>query len=80
MDYENILVEHPAPGVGLVKMNQPRAFNTLSGPMLDDVMSALEAMNADETIGCMVLTGTDRVFAGGRGHQRNVAGDAARDD
>jgi enoyl-CoA hydratase len=65
MDYELILVEQPVPGVGMVKMNQPRAFNTLSGPMMDDVMGALEALNADESIGCLVLTGTDRVFAAG---------------
>ncbi len=65
MDYEFILVEHPAPGVGLVKMNQPRAFNTLSGPLMDDVMGALETLNADNSIGCLVLTGTDRVFAAG---------------
>lgn len=65
MDYQNIVVEHPAPGVGLVKMNQPRAFNSLTGPMMDEVMGALEAMNADDTVGCMIITGTDRVFAAG---------------
>lgn len=65
MDYENIVVEYPVNGVGLVRMNQPRAFNALTGPMLDEVMSALEAMNSDDAIGCMVLTGTERVFAAG---------------
>jgi enoyl-CoA hydratase len=65
MDYENILVEHPAPGVGLVRLNRPRAFNTLSGPLMDELMSALAAMDADDSVGCMVLTGTDRVFAAG---------------
>jgi enoyl-CoA hydratase/carnithine racemase len=64
-NYENIVVEYPVNGVGLARMNQPRAFNALTGPMLDEVMSALEAMNADDAIGCMVLTGTERVFAAG---------------
>jgi enoyl-CoA hydratase len=65
MDYENILVEHPAPGVGLVQLNQPRAFNMLTGPLMDELMGALAAMDADDSVGCMVITGTNRVFAAG---------------
>jgi enoyl-CoA hydratase len=65
MDYENIVVEHPAEGVGLVKLNRPRAFNALSGPLMDELMSALEAMDADNSVGCMVITGGERVFAAG---------------
>jgi enoyl-CoA hydratase len=65
MDYENILVENPAPGVGLVRLNQPRSFNSLTGPLMDELMGALAIMDADDSIGCMVITGTDRVFAAG---------------
>lgn len=65
MDYQFILVEYPAAGVGVVKLNQPRTFNSLTGPLMDEVMTALEAMEADDAIHCMVLTGTDRVFAAG---------------
>jgi enoyl-CoA hydratase len=65
MDYENIVVEHPADGVGLVKMNKPRTFNSLTGPLMDELMTALETMDADESIRCMVITGTERVFAAG---------------
>ena len=65
MAYENILVENPAPGVGLVRMNQPRAFNSLSGPLMGELMSALAEMDADASIGCMIITGTNRVFAAG---------------
>jgi enoyl-CoA hydratase len=65
MAYENIVVEYPAKGVGLVRMNQPRAFNALTGPMMDEVMGALAEMDADETIGCTIITGNERVFAAG---------------
>ncbi len=65
MAYVNILVENPAPGVGLVRLNQPRAFNSLSAPLMDEVMSALADMDANTSIGCMIVTGTDRVFAAG---------------
>ncbi len=65
MDDQNVVIDHPAPGVGVVKLNRPRTFNSLTGPMMQEVMDALEAMDADEAIRCMVLTGTDRVFAAG---------------
>jgi enoyl-CoA hydratase len=65
MTYENIVVEYPAQGVGMVKLNQPRTFNALSGPMMDEVMGALDMLDADPNVRCMVLTGTNRVFAAG---------------
>jgi enoyl-CoA hydratase len=65
MAYEKILVENPAPGVGLVRMNQPRAFNSLSAPLMGELMSALAEMDADDSIGCMIIAGTNRVFASG---------------
>jgi enoyl-CoA hydratase len=65
MDYENILVEHPAEGVGLVRLNRARAFNALNGPLMDELMDALENMDADDAIRCMVITGNERAFAAG---------------
>jgi enoyl-CoA hydratase len=65
VDFENILVEHPAEGVGLVRLNRPRTFNALTGPLMEELMTALETMDADDSIRCMVLAGTDRVFASG---------------
>jgi len=65
MDYENILVEYPAEGVGLVRLNRPRAFNSLTGPLMDELMGALEGMDADDAIGCMIITGNEKAFAAG---------------
>jgi len=64
-DYEHILVEVPAEGVGLVRLNRPRAFNALNGPLMDELMDALAAMDRDDAIGCMVITGNEKAFAAG---------------
>jgi len=63
--YETILVEIPVAGVGLIRLNRPRALNALSSQLVGELFTALEAFDADPTIGCIVLTGNERVFAAG---------------
>ncbi len=65
MPYEMILTETPAPGVGLVRLNRPQALNALNGEITREIFDALEAFNRDSSIGCMVLTGSDKAFAAG---------------
>ncbi|MCD4685390.1 MAG: enoyl-CoA hydratase/isomerase family protein [Anaerolineae bacterium] len=65
MAYEHIVVETPADGVGLVQLNQPRAYNALTGPLMDELMTALEVMDGDGTIRCMIITGSKKAFAAG---------------
>lgn len=65
MTYETILTETPAPGVGLVRLNRPGALNALNAQMTGEIFSALEAFDRDESIDCMVLTGSDKAFAAG---------------
>lgn len=65
MTYEMILTETPAPGVGVVRINRPQARNALNGQVMGEIFTALEAFDRDETIGCIVLTGSDKVFAAG---------------
>ena len=64
-DYETILVETPAEGVGLIRMNRPKALNALNGQLTDEIFTQMEAFDADPTIGCIILTGSDRAFAAG---------------
>lgn len=64
-EYENILVEYPAQRVGLVRLNRPRAYNALNGPLMQELMDALAALDQDDAIGCLVLTGSDKAFAAG---------------
>jgi len=65
MSYEFILTDTPADGVGLVQLNRPQALNALSMPLLAEVMNALHKFDADDSIGCMILTGNEKAFAAG---------------
>jgi enoyl-CoA hydratase len=65
MAYEHILIETPAEGVGLIRMNRPKALNALSRAHLAEIFDALLAFDRDESIGCIVLTGSEKVFAAG---------------
>ena len=64
MSYENILVETRG-RVGLITLNRPKALNALNDALMDELGDALAKFDADENIGCMILTGSDRAFAAG---------------
>ncbi|MFO7624423.1 MAG: enoyl-CoA hydratase-related protein [Anaerolineales bacterium] len=62
--YETILTEtHNR--VGLVRLNRPQAMNALNALLMEELMRALEAFDADSQIGCIVITGSERAFAAG---------------
>ncbi len=64
MAYEHILVETKGP-VGIVTLNRPKALNALNGALIDELARALDALEADDEIGCLVLTGSEKAFAAG---------------
>ena len=64
MPYENILVETRG-RVGLVTLNRPKALNALNDALMDELGAALTEFDADEAIGCIVITGSERAFAAG---------------
>jgi enoyl-CoA hydratase len=51
--------------VGVVLMNRPEALNALSSELMEAVVGALEELDADDAIRCIVLGGNDRAFAAG---------------
>lgn len=65
MTYEHILLETPAEGVGVVRLNRPSALNALNNALMKEVHHALTAYDNDPSIGCMIVTGNDKVFAAG---------------
>jgi enoyl-CoA hydratase len=64
MAYEMILVETRS-RVGLVTLNRPKALNALNDALMNELGEALAAFDADEAIGAMVITGSDKAFAAG---------------
>ena len=63
-DYETILVETRG-RVGWITLNRPEALNALNSQVMRDVVAAAEAFDADEAIGAIVVTGSERAFAAG---------------
>jgi enoyl-CoA hydratase len=51
--------------VGLVRINRPKAMNALNHEVMTEIYQALEAFDARDEIGAMVITGDERAFAAG---------------
>ncbi|HCE07172.1 MAG TPA: enoyl-CoA hydratase, partial [Oxalobacteraceae bacterium] len=64
MHYENILVETHGK-VGLIRLNRPKALNALNDQLMDELGHALLGFDADDNIGCIVITGSEKAFAAG---------------
>jgi enoyl-CoA hydratase len=64
MNYENILVETRG-SVGIITLNRPKALNALSVALMREMGQALDAFEADDGIGAVVITGSDKAFAAG---------------
>jgi enoyl-CoA hydratase len=68
MNYECILtsVHGDAPlKTGLITLNRPKQMNALNDQLMDELGQALLAFDADEAIGCIVVTGNEKAFAAG---------------
>src|SRR5690606_25497846 len=64
MAYETILVETRGK-VGLITLNRPQALNALNSGVERDVVAALQALDADDGVGAIVITGSEKAFAAG---------------
>ena len=64
MTYETILLENHG-RVGLITLNRPQALNALNAQLVSEVNQALDALEADADIGCIVITGSKKAFAAG---------------
>ncbi len=64
MTFENILVETRGK-VGLVTLNRPKALNALSPALMRELAAAIDTFEADDGIGAIVITGSEKAFAAG---------------
>lgn len=51
--------------VGIVTLNRPKQLNALAGPLMEELVAALESHEADQNVRAMVVTGGPGVFAAG---------------
>ena len=51
--------------VGLIRINRPDVLNALNNEVIDGIAAAIDQFEADENIGCIVLTGNEKAFAAG---------------
>ncbi len=68
MTYETILTSTQGPDtrkVGIVTLNRPKQLNALNDQLMDELAMALKTFDADDTVGCMILTGSEKAFAAG---------------
>ncbi len=64
MTFETILVETQGK-VGIIRLNRPAALNALNSQLMDELGLCLKQCDADDAIGCIVITGSDKAFAAG---------------
>ncbi len=64
MSDDAVLVERDG-SIAVVQMNRPQSLNALSDEVMGGVVRALEELDADDEIRCIVLAGGDRAFAAG---------------
>jgi len=51
--------------VGLITLNRPKQLNALNPQLMQELGAALQAFGADEGIGAIVITGSEKAFAAG---------------
>ena len=70
MEYEHILVERED-GVGIITLNRPDKLNAMNRKLSAELRDAVKALDDDDGVGCIVITGAGRAFsAGGDIHEQ----------
>jgi len=64
MAYETILVETRG-RVAMIRLNRPQALNALNAALMKDLIAALDRLEDDRAVSCLVITGSDKAFAAG---------------
>jgi len=65
MTDEALILTETSGAVTTITLNRPKALNALSPALMAELAAAIEALDADESVRCIVLTGGPRVFAAG---------------
>ena len=64
MAFEYLIVEQRG-RVGLITLNRPKQLNALCDALVEEMRVALDTFEADEGVGAIVITGSEKAFAAG---------------
>lgn len=67
-NYEMIKTERTGANncVGLITLNRPKALNALCKQLMDELADSLQNLDNDSSVGAVVITGSEKAFAGKR--------------
>ena len=68
MTFETITTHTEGPNarqVGIVTLNRPKQLNALNDQLMDELAAALKGFESDDTVGCIIITGSEKAFAAG---------------
>ena len=71
------LIETVEDGVATLTLNRPENLNALSDEIREGLLESIYRLGADDSVGCIVLTGAGRGFCAG-GDVKTMAGRSAR--
>ena len=64
MDYKNILLEQ-RDNIAVLSLNRPNKLNAFTFSMMEEMIDALDALDADDNIHALIITGKGRAFCAG---------------
>jgi len=79
MTYETIFAEIED-GVGILTLNRPEKLNAMNRKLGSELHDALKRFEADDAVGCIVLTGAGRAFSAGGDIHEQLEDDAKHSD
>ena len=60
----NVEVRGERKNIGLIQLNRPKALNALCDQLMHEVSDAIDHFEGDKTIAAIVVTGSEKAFAG----------------
>ena len=63
-EFINVKKKGEKQNVGFIQLNRPKALNALSDGLMHELNNALDMFEADKNVGAIVLTGSEKAFAG----------------
>ena len=64
MDYKNILLEQ-RDNIAVLSLNRPNKLNAFTFSMMEEMIAALDALDADDSVHALIITGKGRAFCAG---------------